>query len=274
MRSAGADPAAVTAMLARTMPTALAEGTGSVEASRASASNTQTGVAHGAVIASAAAKQERNISFDDPVALNNILDKAAFTFASWTKRDAKSNLAFCPEGNAAPAPTCWVYREQFDSPYYLEVWEQLGASHFHLSFDNPFFWTRGWCQLSRTDSTKYGSGWGVPRDSSGTGPCLGVYWERQPRHLVSHDETSWIQVTMENGRTGQLRNFDLANLQVSGDQPIQLWFRASDGSVWGYNRLNAGQDYRLEFLNIVAVWISGASGATRSYSIDRILVRG
>jgi hypothetical protein len=276
MRSAGADPAAVTAMLARTAPAALAERSGSVAASGMLTSETSTGVAVGADISSAIAKRERNISFDDRYALSNVLDKAFSTFALWTKRDASGNLAYCHEGNAAPPPNCWVYRETFDPTSNLEVWPIQGSNHYHLFFENePVKSNPFRCELTDAQAAKYGSAWGLPQNrDDGTGHCSGVYWDRWPRELVTMYPTDWIQVTLENGRTGQLRKFDLANLLVTGEQPIQLWFRASDGSVQGYNRLEAGQDWRLEFLNIYAVWISAVADGKTGISIGRLLVRG
>ena len=78
-----------------------------------------------------------------------------------------------------------------------------------------------------------------------------------------------------NGNVGVLRRFDLRTIEVGGTVPIQVWFRKTDGSVWGYSNLPVGVwDVSGAAAGIVAVWISGAPGqVNEGFRINSFSIR-
>src|SRR5690606_13150686 len=124
---------------------------------------------------------ECTVDFDNLFALTNTYQNARHTFASETGLSPRGGLQRCAEDNIA----CWTYRHRCGSNY-VNVEDDSGYGHFHLSFTDPGF--DGTC------------GFGDPGDGGGAGMnkrltvfpgfppwvppvsiCLTPDWKREPR---------------------------------------------------------------------------------------------
>ena len=94
---------------------------------------------------------------------------------------------------------------------------------------------------------------------------------------------SWFEITLlryvgdpsATVKPGRLITFDLKTIHVGGNTPIQLWFRKTDGSVWGFHSLAAGVNWNISdsASDIVAAWISGANGSRENFVLDNFSIR-
>jgi hypothetical protein len=215
------------------------------------------------------------VTWDDKAALSNIWEKAISTFAVPTTNDMSvatgskdsNGLMQCKSnGNSAQTnPKCWEYRQTCGRGK-LSVWSQY-AKHFHLMFEGvdalDVHSSTFYCNDSRGKlGLKKGGQCVVPAD-----------WADEKRSAMSMPD-DWWEVLLIDDR-GALMTFDLETISVSGTTPIQLWFRKTDGSVWGWQELGAGVKWDTSggASQIVAAWIGAVAGKSESFNIPDFSIR-
>ena len=179
------------------------------------------------------------LTFDNAGALGAIAQQAAATFA--------------PGGYTMPC-----------SSHSLNV-ESVTWGHFHLNFEDPSV-SCMWAEE--------GGIVGYGRDD-GSGGCLPVDWDHEPRYLVSHKNDKWIKIWLEDGSSHQPRAFDLRRMHVGAGPPIQLWFQKQDGTWWFWDQLKGAKNWKLEqwSKDVVEVRIRGSSGSSGPYVIRNAYVK-
>jgi hypothetical protein len=182
-----------------------------------------------------------NVQFDQN--LNIITNVAKDTFANPTRLVSGSYV-----GCASPLPntdtgTCWDYRQGCEAGNTFTFFPQY-YGHFHAVFDDP--------TISCLDLSTGGFGRLV------SGVCQPANWVAEGRYAMSHVNDEWMELAHKNGTT--YSSFILNAIAV-GSEPIQLWYKKTDGSVWGWSNLGANTYWGTDTGPIVAVWISGADGS-------------
>lgn len=190
-----------------------------------------------------------NVTFDDRAGFAFIYKQARDTFAvptGWYNgvRD------ICPR----PVPTtdtgsCSVYRQRCGDNYF--TFFPNNYNHYHLTFDDP--------TINCIDTRS--GGLGRQRGSV----CEAAAWY-EPRSVVSHLRDAYIELAYKNGRDSTPYTFRLYTINV-GSQPIQLWFKKPDGSVWGWSHLGPNTNWAVNTGPTTTVWISGAPSASSRFTI-------
>ena len=225
----------------------------------------------GAKPSSAAPLPDCKVDFSDRTALLNLYEQAAGIFV-WpsTMVNGKITNWQVPETGPTSAQTNmnrWQYRQTCASSR-LSVWDQYSAMMLPPRYP--------WCLASR------GFGRLVSIPFSGN-LCLPIFdYAAEPRVAEAHYGSTWWEIELLDyvgGPTatvmpGKLRAFDLKKVEVGGTTPIQIWFRKTDGSVWGFNSLAAGatHDVSGSAKNIVAVWISAADSNAATFSLKSFTI--
>src|SRR5262249_32415092 len=93
-------------------------------------------------------------------------------------------------------------------------------------------------------------------------------WADEKRYALSMPD-DWWEVLLLDDR-GALMTFDLETISVAGTVPIQMWFRKTDGSVWGWQELGAGVKWDTSggASGIIAAWIGPVAGQHESFNIS------
>lgn len=188
------------------------------------------------------------IAFDQ--GWGNIFNYAKDTFAVPTMWNSDGQHVQCP----SPVPntdtgTCYTYRQACVPGRTFTVFPQQHG-HFHASFDDP--------TINCISSGGFGRKQG--------GKCVKAAWWAEPRFLQSHAKTHWVEIAHKDFSGNWYTFSNLQSISV-GSQPIQLWYKKPDGSVWGWSNLGANTNHPLNTGPTIAVWISGAEEATGPYTI-------
>jgi hypothetical protein len=132
--------------------------------------------------------------------------------------------------------------------------------HIHLVFDSPSLLTP--CFVDPGDGPGAGFGRNVGDD------CVAADWIHEPRTLGTHGKDHWIKIWMEDRVTHQPRVFDMPIIRVTGTEPIQFWFRKSNGSWWYWSNL-APNPWLVGgwVFDVTEVRIRGAQAANGPYFI-------
>jgi len=195
-----------------------------------------------------------DVYFDDEFALEHIDAQARSTFAYATGMSSSGDLEPC---DPSVHQVCWLYRHRCFSNY-INV-DDLSYGHFHLSFEDPNLT----CFVDPGDGK--GAGFGRPQGSD----CQLVNWGSEPRYLQSHVKDHWISIWLEDRVTHKPKVFDLTQIYVSGDQPIQFWFKRTDGGWWCWKELAPKNRWNLKKWahDLIEVRVSGAGSAGGPYTI-------
>ena len=164
------------------------------------------------------------VDFDNTFALTNIYGQARGNFGVSTGINASGDLEVC---DPSTHQACWTYRHRCFSNY-INV-DDMTYGHIHLTFESPSLLTP--CFVDPGDGP--GAGYGRPVGDD----CVAADWIHEPRTLGAHGKDHWIKIWMEDRVTHQPRVFDLPIIRVTGTEPIQFWFRKTDGSWWYWSDL-------------------------------------
>lgn len=189
-------------------------------------------------------------NFDNLFALTWVYANARATFASETGLTG-GKPALCNSSHTA----CWTYRHRCGSNY-LNVDDDSGYGHFHLSFENPVV---GVCLVDPGDG--YGTGLGVPFG----GDCVAPDWKREPRVLNTHDANQWIKITVEKSGSTVPKVFDMPRIRIGGTQPIQFWFRTTAGQWFYWPSLGPNNWNLSSYVNnvdLIRIKAAGSGGGT------------
>jgi hypothetical protein len=130
-----------------------------------------------------------------------------------------------------------------------------------------------------------GSTWGYVWMSHGPGGELISHGTSKHYHIVGMFDSSvepnpkhsamfgneWLAVVMK--KNGNLTNFDLTEIKVKEDVPIQLWFKDSANQWWLWSSIGPGWWSLPGAGNIQEVHITSASrNSSDKYSVDDIRV--
>ncbi len=163
------------------------------------------------------------VDFDNTFALTYIYGQARGNFGYPTGIDNAGELQECNATHQA----CWTYRHRCFGNY-INV-DDMTYGHIHLVFDSPSLLTP--CFVDPGDGPGAGFGRNVGDD------CIAADWIHEPRTLGTHGKDHWIKIWMEDRVTHQPRVFDMPIIRVTGTEPIQFWFRKSNGSWWYWSNL-------------------------------------
>ncbi len=196
------------------------------------------------------------VGFDQNLQI--IFDSAVNTFANRTTSTGKT-LDYCPTpGPRTDTLSCWVYRQSCEPGKYVSVYPQ-NASHFHISFADP--------TINCIDDGEFG------RRNGRGGKCVPAEWASEPRILQTHNGRTWIEIAYKDYATASYNVFDMASINIGGTTPIQLWYEKADGSVWGWDRLTAG-NLDLGLTGVKALWIRSADvEQLKGITINSFVVR-
>jgi hypothetical protein len=124
----------------------------------------------------------------------------------------------------------------------------------------PSRWSRAPRHPTRPASADGGGG-GFGRMSGSA--CIPANWGSEPRYLQSHLPDHWIKIWMEDRVTHQPRVFDLPEIYVSGDKPIQFWFKRTDGTWWCWRELGPRKRWKLAKWahDLIEVRVRASAGA-------------
>ena len=156
-----------------------------------------------------------DVYFDNEFALENVHAQARTTFAYPTGLASGGGTEPC---NESVHLACWTYRHRCHLNY-VNV-ESITYGHVHLSFEDPNLT----CFVDPGDGG--GTGFGRPSGSS----CVAANWGEEPRILQSHDQNHWIRIFVESSVDDEPKVFDMPEIYVGGDKPIQLWIKHVDGT--------------------------------------------
>ena len=165
------------------------------------------------------------------------------------------------------------------------------AAYLHFSDPDSCIWNPNICNNSFTLWPGYiqnfgGSTWGYVWMSYGPGGELipngtGKHYhivgmfnssiEPNPKHSAMFGN-EWLAVVMKNN--GGLTNFDLTEIKVKNDTPIQLWFKDAENKWWWWQSIGPGWWSLPGATNIQEVHITSASrNSSDQYSVDDIRVQ-
>jgi hypothetical protein len=164
------------------------------------------------------------VDFDNTFALTYIYGQARGNFGEPTGINGSGDLEHC---DPATHSACWTYRHRCFGNY-VNV-EDMTYGHIHLTFQSPSL--RAPCFVDPGDG--YGAGYGRRVGDN----CMAADWIHEPRELGTHGKDHWIKIWMEDRVTHTPRVFDMPVIRVVGTEPIQFWFRRTDGSWWYWSSL-------------------------------------
>lgn len=202
---------------------------------------------------------ECTVNFDNPFALEHLASQARSTFAFPTGLSAAGKPEPC---DTSAHEACWTYRHRC-AQNYVNV-DDMSYGHFHLSFEDPTLSDpAALCFADPGDGG--GSGFGRKSGSE----CVPANWGAEPRILQSHVQDHWVKVWLEDRVTHVPKVFDMSEIYVGGDVPIQLWFKRTDGTWHCWKELGPGTRWKLKQWahDLVEVRIRGASGGAGPYTI-------
>jgi len=190
------------------------------------------------------------VNFDSPTALGNLYNQARASFANWSS----AGNTLCPTKPNTDTGTCFVYRHPCAPGTNLTVVPQV-YSHYHLGFSSP--------DLNPPACFKNG---GFARKINGV--CTAANWANEPRDSAeSHDLGEWFEIASKPNGSEAWGVFRLQTIRVGTTGPIQLWYMATDGTVWGWSNLAANTNWGIYTGDIVAVWVSAADGSSNRFNI-------
>ena len=132
--------------------------------------------------------------------------------------------------------------------------------HIHLTFDSPSLLTP--CFVDPGDGPGAGFGRNVGDH------CVAADWVHEPRTLGTHGKDHWIKIWMEDRVSHQPRVFDMPVIRVTGTEPIQFWFKKSNGTWWYWSNLAPNPWLVGGWVqDVVEVRIRGAQAAKGPYFI-------
>lgn len=200
------------------------------------------------------------VDWDNHFALTNVTAQARTTFAVPTGIGASGQREPCNDGHAA----CWTYRHRCFNDY-INV-EPMNYGHFHLSFEDP---DMDCFTPDPGDGLGGGFGRGTPAS------CPVVDWSEERRVMNSHVLDHWIKIWLEDRVSHAPRVFDLPWIWVAGDQPIQFWFKKTDGSWWYWSELNHSTIWNVSkwVHDVVEVRIRGASSGFGPYTLNGFYIQ-
>jgi len=164
------------------------------------------------------------------------------------------------------------------------------SPYIHFSDPDSCLWNPNICNNSFAVWPGYiqnmgGSTWGYVWMSHGPGGELIPHGTSKHYHIVGMFDPSvepnpkhsamfgneWLAVVMK--KNGSLTNFDLTEIKVKDDVPIQLWFKDSANQWWWWRSIGSGWWSLPGAGNIQEVHITSASrNSSDRYSVDDIKV--
>ena len=206
-----------------------------------------------------------SITFDNPSAMLRVFDSAKATFAfpgTYVVENNKKVQKICPNltNSRLNHPNCTNYEQlcaTASGDSYVFVWDQSPDRHYHLMFEDP--------RLDASCSMDGGYGRKLPNGECDSNAPV---WYIEHRYAVSMAPNAWWEIGVYQPSTKGLRVFNLDSISV-GSVPIQIWFRKTDGSVWGWSNLGANTNWSLGKAanDIVIAWVSGAPSARNVFTI-------
>lgn len=165
------------------------------------------------------------------------------------------------------------------------------SAYLHFSDPDSCIWNPNICNNSFAVWPGYiqnmgGSTWGYGWMSHGPGGELIPHGTGKHYHIVGMFDPSiepnpkhsamfgneWLAIVMK--KNGSLTNFDLTEIKVKNDVPIQLWFKDHANQWWFWRNIGPGWWALPGAGNIQEVHITSASrNSSDRYSVDDIKVK-
>jgi hypothetical protein len=196
------------------------------------------------------------INFDDYIALKRI----NFSSSDPTHANKTSTIdnGRCPDfvrtfpDSRMSHPSCRMYEQSCGAGTKVFAWDQSSYQHYHLDFEDPSY--------SGVNTGCF------PGYHKVNGTCLRpADLATLPRFFHAMDGSNWTEIGRTDDGVSSLYPFGIYSVDVKSI-PIQLWFKRTDGSVAGWSSLPQG-NWLLDVPDVVAVWISSASGGTEPYEL-------
>ena len=196
------------------------------------------------------------VNFDNLFALTWVYANARSTFAQRTGL-TNGNPALC----TAAHQSCWTYRHRCGANY-VNVDDDSGYSHVHLSFEDPGF-DAGHHGAPSCGFADPGDGYGSGMMKRVNGVCVTPDWKREPRWLHTHDNQQWVKVFLAPSGSVQPKIYDMPRIRIGGTLPVQLWFRKASTGQWFYWSSLAPGNWNLDSWvhDVDQVRIRAAAGA-------------
>jgi hypothetical protein len=200
------------------------------------------------------------IQFDDAFALGNYYDQARAQFGSVTQYNQSTNkLEYCKSGDWRQ---CWAYRQRCSyTTFYVNFWP-WNYNHAHLPFDNeqlrPELNPPPACFCDPHDGLGAGYGFNV-NGVCNTKSCPKWAHETRPYATVGHAADAWTYMYVDESGDHKQHVFELEDITVGDQGPIQIWYVKTDGTTWGWDSLDPGYHW-LGATDATSVWIGNAVG--------------